>query len=197
MIFRRDGMISLIVAHDKNRVIGYKKGMPWHLPGELQYFKEKTMGKPMIMGRKTFESIGRPLPGRRNIVITRNTDYEAEGIEIVSSLEEALDLVGNEKEVMIIGGEQIFRMSLDIADRLYITYINHEFPGDTYFPEYDDKEWELVSQQDPIHTNEGFTYEYLIFDRVNKKPAILKDGRLLLNQEYIQPEITPSLKNQK
>ncbi len=108
------------------------KEMPWHLPGELKYFKEQTMGKPMIMGRKTFESIGRPLPGRRNIVITRNENYTAEGIEVVSSLEEALKLVSNEDEIMIIGGEQIFKLALPIADRLYITKIDYEFQGDTF-----------------------------------------------------------------
>lgn len=127
-------MISLIVAHDNNRVIGYENAMPWHLPGDLQYFKEQTMGKPMIMGRKTFESIGRPLPGRRNIVITRNRDYEAEGIEVVYSLDEALQLAQGAEEIMIIGGQQIFTESLPIADRLYITHIDHEFVGDTYFP---------------------------------------------------------------
>ena len=124
-------MISLIVAHDKNRVIGYENAMPWHLPGDLQYFKQVTMGKPVIMGRKTFESIGRPLPGRRNIIITRNEAYKAEGIEVVTSVEAALALVEGTEEIMIIGGEQIFTQCLPIADRLYITLIYHEFKGDT------------------------------------------------------------------
>ena len=157
-------MISLIVAHDKNRVIGYENKMPWHLPGELQYFKEQTMGKPMIMGRKTFDSIGRPLPGRRNIVITRNHDYKAEGIEVVSSLDEALRLAGDVEEVMIIGGEQIFKIVLPIADRLYITHIEHEFNGDTFFPTYGD-EWALISKSEPIETPDGYSYTYCIYDR--------------------------------
>lgn len=157
-------MISLIVAHDKNRVIGYEKKMPWHLPGELKYFKEQTMGKPMIMGRKTFESIGRPLPGRRNIVITRNENYNAEGIEVVSSLEEALKLVSKEQEIMIIGGEQIFKLALPIADRLYITKIDYEFQGDTFFPQYGD-EWTMISKSEPIEVPDGYAYTYYIYDR--------------------------------
>ncbi|KGR78620.1 dihydrofolate reductase [Ureibacillus sinduriensis] len=157
-------MISLIVAHDKNRVIGHDNKMPWHLPGELQYFKEQTMGKPMIMGRKTFDSIGRPLPGRRNIVITRNGDYQAHGIEVATSLEEALKLAGTEKEVMIIGGEQIFRMALPIADRLYITQIEHAFNGDTFFPIYGN-EWKLISESEPVETPDGYSYTYCIYDR--------------------------------
>ena len=156
-------MISLIVAHDNNRVIGYENAMPWHLPGDLQYFKQVTMGKPIIMGRKTFESIGRPLPGRSNIVITRNENYAAEGIETVSSLDAALALVEGVEEVMIIGGEQIFTQSLPIADRLYITLIDYEFTGDTYFPAYD--EWKLVSSQEPLTAPEGFTYQYCIYER--------------------------------
>jgi dihydrofolate reductase len=156
-------MISLIVAHDRNRVIGYENGMPWHLPSELQYFKKMTMGKPIIMGRKTFESIGRPLPGRRNIVITRNTDYSADGIEVVGSLDEALQLVKDVPEIMIIGGAQIFEQAMTIADRLYITLINHEFKGDTYFPQYE--EWQLTSSSELIPTDEGYTFQYCIFEK--------------------------------
>ncbi|MGE7999785.1 dihydrofolate reductase [Lysinibacillus sp. NPDC093190] len=159
-------MISLIVAHDNNYVIGYENGMPWHLPGDLKYFKEKTMGKPMIMGRKTFESIGRPLPGRRNIVITRDENYQADGIEVVTSLEGALALAGDVPEIMIIGGEQIFRLSMDIADRLYITKINHSFNGDTYFPKYE-QDFVQVSLVEPETAPEGYTFQYQIFERKN------------------------------
>lgn len=157
-------MISLIVAHDTNYVIGYENGMPWHLPGDLKYFKEKTMGKPMIMGRKTFESIGRPLPGRRNIVITRDENYQADGIEVVTSLEGALALAGDVPEIMIIGGEQIFRLSMDIADRLYITKINHSFNGDTYFPNYE-QDFVQVSSAEPETAPDGYTFQYEIFER--------------------------------
>jgi len=157
-------MISLIVAHDENHVIGYENSMPWHLPGDLQYFKEKTMGKPMIMGRKTFESIGRPLPGRRNIVVTRDDNYHADGIETVTSIEQALAIAGDVPEIMIIGGEQIFRQSMAIADRIYITKINHSFQGDTFFPHYED-DFVLVSSQEQEKAPEGYTYQYQIFER--------------------------------
>lgn len=156
-------MISLIVAHDKNRVIGYENAMPWHLPGDLQYFKQVTMGKPVIMGRKTFESIGRPLPGRRNIIITRNEAYNAEGIEVVTSVEAALKLVEGVEEIMIIGGEQIFTQALPIANRLYITLINHEFTGDTYFPAYEG--WHQVSAQELLTAPEGYTYQYCVYEK--------------------------------
>ena len=156
-------MISLIVAHDKNRVIGYENKMPWHLPGDLQYFKEMTMGKPVIMGRKTFESIGRPLPGRRNIVITRNEHYNADGIEVVSSLDEAFQLTKDAEETMVIGGEQILRLALPLADRLYITLIDAEFKGDTYFPDYEG--WQLVSSQEKLTSNDGYTFQYCIYEK--------------------------------
>lgn len=156
-------MISLIVAHDENRVIGYQNDLPWYLPGDLKYFKEMTMGKPMIMGRKTYDSIGRPLPGRRNIVITRNEDFTAEGIEVVGSLEEALALVEGEEEVMIIGGAQIFEQSMAIADRLYITFIDHSFKGDTYFPSYED--WKQISCLEPIKSEDGYSFQYCIYEK--------------------------------
>ena len=156
-------MISIIVAHDKNRVIGYENKLPWHLPGDLQYFKEMTMGKPIIMGRKTFESIGRPLPGRRNIVITRNEHYNADGIEVVSSLDEALQLTKDAEETMVIGGEQILRLALPLADRLYITLIDAEFNGDTYFPDYEG--WQLVSSQEKLTSNDGYTFQYCIYEK--------------------------------
>ena len=156
-------MISLIVAHDKNRVIGYENKMPWHLPGDLQYFKDMTMGKPIIMGRKTFESIGRPLPGRRNIVITRNDAYSAQGIETVSSLDAALALVKDVPEIMIIGGAQIFEQAMPMADKLYVTLIDQEFKGDTYFPRYDG--WRLTSSQQAIDSGIGYSFRYCIFEK--------------------------------
>ncbi|MGN7477403.1 type 3 dihydrofolate reductase [Solibacillus silvestris] len=156
-------MISLIVAHDENRVIGYENGMPWHLPGDLQYFKEMTMGKPIIMGRKTFESIGRPLPGRRNIVITRNEHYEAAEIEVVGSLQEALALAKDAEEIMIIGGAQIFEQAMALADRLYITHIHNSFNGDTYFPIYGN--WRKTSCREPIKADEGYTFQYCIYEK--------------------------------
>ncbi|MGX9133972.1 dihydrofolate reductase [Rummeliibacillus sp. JY-2-4R] len=158
-------MISLIVAHDENRVIGYNNAMPWYLPGDLAYFKKTTMGKPMIMGRKTFESIGKALPGRTNIVITRDTSYQAEGIVVVHSFDEALALAKKEdKEIMVIGGEQIFKMALPVADVLYVTLIQHEFNGDTYFPEYG-SEWKKVSESEVFETDEHIKFSYIVYKK--------------------------------
>jgi dihydrofolate reductase len=158
-------MISLIVAHDSNRVIGKDNELPWHLPEDLGYFKRMTMGKAMVMGRKTYESIGRPLPGRLSIVVTRNPDYTAEGVVVVNDLK-----VGIEKakayapEVMIIGGAEIFNMVMEIADRLYITLIKAEFEGDTFFPSYED-EWTLKSTSEEIISKNGTSFVYQIYDK--------------------------------
>ncbi|GAA65519.1 dihydrofolate reductase [Pseudoalteromonas sp. BSi20311] len=126
----------MIAAMANNRVIGLDNKMPWHLPGDLQHFKKVTSGKPVIMGRKTFESIGRPLPGRRNIIITRNKDYHASGIETVTTPEAALELVNDVAEVMIIGGGNIYQQFLEQAQRLYLTFIDLDVEGDTQFPDY-------------------------------------------------------------
>ncbi|MFJ7972508.1 dihydrofolate reductase [Psychrobacillus sp. NPDC096389] len=158
-------MISLIVAHDPNRVIGQDNKMPWHIPGDLAYFKEKTMGKAIVMGRKTFESIGRILPGRKNIIITRNASYKAEGADVVTNLADAVALAKSyHEEVMIIGGEQIFRAILPTADRLYVTFIEQSFEGDTFFPPYG-KEWVLVDTSEKMETAEGIPYVYLVYEK--------------------------------
>lgn len=129
-------VISLIVAMSNNRVIGKDNKMLWHLPNDFKYFKEKTLNKPVIMGRKTFESIGRPLPNRQNIVITSDSSYSADGIIVVDSLEKALDITCDEKEVFIIGGGQIYKQSLNIVDKLYLTIVDTEIDGDAYFPDF-------------------------------------------------------------
>jgi len=158
-------MISLIVAHDLNRVIGKDNKMPWHIPSELAYFKEKTMGKAIVMGRNTFESIGRPLPGRLNVVITRNTSFQHEGVTVVHSVEDAIAVAQKyHEEVMIIGGEQIFKEVLAYADVLYVTNIEHQFEGDTFFPVYGN-EWEITSSSETISTDNGLQYKYLIYQR--------------------------------
>ncbi|MGE6488751.1 dihydrofolate reductase [Paenisporosarcina sp. NPDC076898] len=160
-------MISLIVAHDINRVIGKDNKMPWHIPNELAYFKEKTMGKAIVMGRNTFESIGRPLPGRLNIVISRNTAYKADGVTVVHSIEDAIELARkHHEEVMIIGGEQIFKEVLPYTDLMYVTLIQKEFEGDTFFPSYD-REWSIASASKPITTDNGLKYQYLIYKKEN------------------------------
>ncbi|KXH82085.1 dihydrofolate reductase [Sporosarcina sp. HYO08] len=159
-------MISLLVAHDTDRVIGRNNDLPWYIPEDLAYFKKMTMGKAMVMGRKTFDSIGRPLPGRQSIIVTRNPDYTAEGAIVVRDLSEAIEKAkAYGDEVMVIGGAEIFRQSMDIADRLYITYIDKQFEGDTFFPEYD-SEWKVVSSSETHVTDDQIPYQFLIYERI-------------------------------
>ncbi len=138
-------MIKIIVAISKNRVIGSNNQLLWKLSSDLKRFKELTTDNPIVMGRKTYESIGKPLPNRRNIIITRNNDYKVEGCETVSSIEEALLLTGN--NCFIIGGGEIYRQSIDIADKIYLTLVHKDFEGDTTFPELS-KEWAKISRKD-------------------------------------------------
>ena len=163
-------ILSMIVATADNNIIGKDNDMPWHLPADLAYFKKVTLGKPIIMGRKTFESIGRPLPGRRNIVISRDENYQAEGIDSVTSVEQALALVdgsdGNQgaEEIMVIGGGAIYAHCLPKADRLYITHIKAAIDGDTKFPNYDDGSWQKISSdlrfgdENNVHTLDFCVY---------------------------------------
>lgn len=158
-------MISFIVAMGNDRVIGYQNKMPWHLPADLAYFKRITNGKPIIMGRKTYESIGRPLPGRRNIVITRNPLFKADGIEVVHSIEEAAKLVGD-TEAFVIGGANIFDQVFDYAQKLYITYIYERFEGDTYFKDFSLNDWELVSTEKGLKDEKNpYDYEFVVYNR--------------------------------
>ena len=159
-------ILSMIVAHANNRVIGKDNDMPWHLPADLAYFKKTTLGKPIIMGRKTYESIGRPLPGRQNIVISRDANYQAEGIDVVSSVDAALALVNDVKEVMVIGGGAIYQHCLPVAQRLYITHIEAEIDGDTYFPEYDLQHWQkMTSELRPADENNQYPLEFAVYQR--------------------------------
>lgn len=130
-------IVSLIAAMANNRVIGKNNQMPWHLPADLGHFKSLTLGKPVIMGRKTYESIGRPLPGRRNIVISRNNHYKVEGCDTAVSLEDAMKLVNDVEELMIIGGGHLYSQAMPLADRLYLTFIDLDVNGDTLFPEFE------------------------------------------------------------
>ena len=164
--------ISLIVAHGKNRAIGKDNVMPWHIPGDLKFFKAQTLGKPVVMGRKTFQSIGRPLPGRLNIVITRDGNFSAEGVCLSKNLEEALDLAREEvkrqggDELMVIGGAQIYSQAIDLADRLYITEVDLEPEADAFFPETKAQEWSESSRE--IHGPDGSTpgYAFVISNRI-------------------------------
>jgi len=134
-------IISLIAAMDRNRLIGADNGLPWHLPADFKHFKKVTMGKPVIMGRKTFESIGRPLPGRKNIVISRS-GYTADGITVVDSIDAALGAVNSENEVMIIGGANLYAQMIDKADRMYLTHVDAACEGDAWFPDFNRENWD-------------------------------------------------------
>lgn len=165
--------IALIVAMARNRVIGRNNRLPWYLPEELQYFKQATLGKPIIMGRRTHESIGRPLPGRSNIVVTRDPAWSAEGVSVVHSLEEGLEqaerqgLIDGIDETVVIGGAQLYAEVLRVANRLYMTEVHAEVDGDTVFPEVDLSLWEEVSRVDHAGGDEANRYPYsiVVYDR--------------------------------
>ena len=134
-------LVSIIVAASANNVIGVDGDLPWHLPEDLQRFKQTTMGKPMIMGRLTYASIGRALPGRRSIVLTRQSNFSADGCEIASSPEEAIGMAGDVEEVMVIGGGKVYEQMLPMTDRIYFTRVQTEIEGDTFFPDFDESMW--------------------------------------------------------
>jgi len=138
----------LVAAVAENGVIGAEGGLPWRLPGDLKRFKALTMGRPLIMGRRTFDSIGRALPGRRNIVITRNPDWRAPGVETAASLQAALSECGGDGEAMVIGGAEIFAAAMPLADRIELTRVHARPAGDTYFPELDEADWAEVARED-------------------------------------------------
>ena len=148
-----------------NRVIGKDNQMPWHLPADLGHFKSITLGKPIIMGRKTYESIGRPLPGRKNIVISRNRDYKLEGCETAVSLEEAISLVCDVEEIMIIGGGYLYMQTIPLANRLYLTFIDLDVDGDTQFPQYDHLKL-IETKREKHHKDEKNPYNYQFVDYV-------------------------------
>ena len=156
--------LTLVVAIDAQRGIGVNNHLPWHLPEDLAHFKRVTLGRPMIMGRKTFDSIGRPLPGRRNIVITRNPAWRHEGVEAVSSLEAAIALAGGD-EASIIGGAQIFAAALPLADRMIVTEIGDAFACDTFFPEIDPAVWVETARERHRSESNGFDYAYVTYVR--------------------------------
>ena len=158
--------LSLIVAMDENRLIGNDNQLPWRLPADLAFFKRTTMGKPIIMGRKTFDSIGRPLPGRRNIVITRDPEFSAEGCDVVHSIEAALAGCSHHDELMLIGGATLYEQTLDRVSSMYITQIHHGFSGDTWFPEFDVTQWEIAEKEDfDADQANPFTYSFVEYVR--------------------------------
>ncbi|RBW69495.1 dihydrofolate reductase [Bacillus taeanensis] len=158
-------MISLIWAMGQNQTIGKDNDMPWHLPADLAYFKKVTSGHTVLMGRKTHESIGRPLPNRKNIIITNNKAYKAEGCIVVHSVKEALTHT-KEDEVFVIGGAQIYEVFLPFADRLYVTHIKQDFDGDAFFPLFDLNEWMLVSEEQGIKSEKNpYHYKFLVYEK--------------------------------
>jgi dihydrofolate reductase len=168
--------ISIIAAVSENSVIGQKGKIPWHIPEDLKRFKKITSGHHVIMGRKTFEAIGHPLPNRTNIIITRNKqslllrnkNYEAPGCKVVNSLQEALSAskISKEREVFIIGGEQIYKLALPIADEIYLTQVHHIFKGDAFFPKIDTGKWKEVSHQyHPKNEKNLYSYDFVIFKK--------------------------------
>ncbi|QED48322.1 dihydrofolate reductase [Cytobacillus dafuensis] len=160
-------MISLIWAMDENRVIGRNNELPWHIPEDLKFFKRTTMGQPIAMGRKTWDSLGRPLPGRDNIVVTRNPSFSYEGCTVLNSIEELMEFSNQrDDEIFVIGGAEIFKLVLPFTDRLYLTRIYHRFEGDTYFPEINFSEWELISKEKGLKDEKNpFDYEFEIYKR--------------------------------
>jgi dihydrofolate reductase len=160
-------MISHIVAMDQNRVIGKDNRLPWHLPADLAYFKKVTMGHAIVMGRKTFESIGRPLPGRENLIVTRNRSFQLEGCKVLHSIEEVKQFAEKRNdEVFVIGGAELFQATLPFADRLYITKIEASFPGDTFYPAFDESEWQLVSYTKGIKDEKNpYDYAFIVYER--------------------------------
>jgi len=163
--------LSLIAALGENRVIGVDNSMPWHLPADFKYFKATTLGKPIIMGRKTWDSLGRPLPGRLNLVVSRQTDLQLEGAEVFASLEAAVERAqvwAKEQgvgEVMLIGGAQLYTQGLADADRLYLTRVDLSPVGDAWFPEFDQAQWALVSEQKHAATEGKPAFSFEVWER--------------------------------
>ena len=167
---RPPARISIVAALARNRAIGRGNAMPWHLPEDLKRFKRLTMGHAVIMGRKTFESIGSPLPGRNNIVITRSNSWSASGCAVAHTLEAALLAASNEEEAFVIGGAQVYALALPLALRLHMTEIERDFDGDTFFPEFDRSRWREVSRERrSSRAAEGFDYAFVDYERSDER----------------------------
>ncbi|MGV3561354.1 dihydrofolate reductase [Larkinella arboricola] len=161
-------LLSLIAAVAENGVIGQENELVWHLPDDFRYFKQTTSGHPVLMGRKTFESLGKPLPNRLNIVITRNPDYQPDGVVAVDSLEKALSEARQTAitEIFVIGGAEIYRQALPIVDRLYLTEVKASFEGDTRFPDFDKAEWQEISRHHhPADDRHAVAFDFVIWER--------------------------------
>ena len=160
--------ISLMVAMAQNGVIGRDNTLPWRLPADLKRFKEFTVGKPILMGRKTFESIGRPLPDRLNLVLTRDRAWSADGVTVVHSVEEALAKAAGREELVAIGGAEIYRLVLPFARRIYLTHVHADVPGDTYFPEFDSTQWaDVECSAHPADERHEYPVTFVTLERRN------------------------------
>ena len=158
--------VSIIAAMDRNQLIGQGKALPWRLPADLKHFKRLTMAKPIVMGRRTWQSLGGPLPGRQNIVLTRSANYKAEGATVVSSLDQALEVCSGAAEVMIIGGAQVYQAALSCADRFYLTRVEGDFKGDVWFPAIDWQGWQQLSKESHSPDEHNFTsYSFEVYQR--------------------------------
>lgn len=165
-------IICMMMAMDRNRLIGSHGQMPWHIPGELAYFKSVTLGKPVIMGRKTFESIGKPLPGRTNVVVTRNADWSQEGVLVAQSLEQGLKMAAEVqpekqgRELMVIGGAQLCQAAMPMTQRLYLTTVDHAYDGDTWLESFHWDDWQVISKdvRDPATTG-GLPVTYWVLEK--------------------------------
>lgn len=165
-------LVSLIVARARNGVIGRDNTLPWHLREDLKRFKAQTLGKPILMGRKTFESIGRPLPGRTNIVLTRDPDWSAPGVIAVRSVEEALAQASGARELVTIGGAEVYRLVMPLARRVYLTNVQADVPGDTYFPELDPTQWADVDcTAQPADAHNDYPVTFVTLERRTAPPV--------------------------
>jgi len=159
-------LISLIAAMDENRLIGAQNHLPWKLPADMAWFRKQTMGKPIVMGRTTFTSIGKALPGRRNIVLSRKPELHIDGCTVIHDLSELAQAAGDADEIMVIGGAQVYKLALPLADRLYITQIQASFTGDTYFPEFDSNAWQQTHREDcQADESNRWPYTFRILER--------------------------------
>ncbi|MDS4041450.1 MAG: type 3 dihydrofolate reductase [Candidatus Competibacter sp.] len=158
--------LALIAALARNRIIGRDNRLPWHLPADLRFFKRTTMGKPLLMGRRTWESIGRPLPGRRMIVLSRDPAYRAPGCVVARSLDEVWEIAGTVPEIMVIGGASLYAQTLPLAECMYLTFVDADVPGDAWFPDWDAQEWQRVWEEEhPADADHVWPYRFQRWER--------------------------------
>ncbi len=160
--------ISFVVAFDRNKVIGKNGGLPWRLPDDLKHVRELTLGKPLIMGRRTYESIGRPLPGRTSIVLTRDPEFRRDGVRVARTPDEALALAGDAAEVIVFGGAEVFRQFLPLAERIYLTQIDADVGGDTYF-DFTGTDWRVLENvAHPADERHPYPFSFVTLERIRK-----------------------------